>query len=85
MANKAKRFPSQQEVSEQPGPGQYSIQKKSDWIKEVGRIGPASAPAGTGSKDGTSTKGSVRPCTFFSASEIKTKRITESKSNVERI
>ena len=60
MANKAKRFPTPPEMSEQPGPGAYSIQKKSDWIKEVGRIGPASAPAGTGSKDGTSTKGSVR-------------------------
>ena len=47
MANKGKRFTKEEQAlsKDNPGPGSYTLSKRSDWIKEVGRGGTVSAPA----------------------------------------
>ena len=47
LANKGQRF--YDPTSDTPGPGSYSLSKKKDWIKEVGR-GAQSAPPSTDTK-----------------------------------
>lgn len=48
LANKSKRF--HEHTSDTPGPGSYTLSKKQDWIKEVGR-NSLSAPASTDAKN----------------------------------
>lgn len=49
MGNKSKRFTKEEQAlsKDNPGPGSYTLSKRSDWIKEVGRGGTVSAPADT--------------------------------------
>ena len=61
MANKSKRF--SETTSDTPGPGAYTLSKKGDWIREVGRQGVSSAPSNMES-DKTSKTGMVSLITF---------------------
>ncbi|ELU09596.1 hypothetical protein CAPTEDRAFT_229364 [Capitella teleta] len=59
LANKALRFKDQSEAT--PGPGAYSLSKKTDWIKEVGRPGATSTVSNVDSDRGTvMTSGKVK-------------------------
>ena len=57
MANKSKRFKKPAADSDSPGPAAYTLHKRADWIKEIGRSGVSSAPAAT--KEGSTQKGTV--------------------------
>ena len=46
MANKDKRFTGDAPAKENPGPGSYTLSKRSDWIKEVGRPTVSAPPEG---------------------------------------
>ena len=37
MANKSKRFATESVAGETPGPGAYSLSKRTDWLKETGQ------------------------------------------------
>ena len=57
MANKSKRFKKPAAEADSPGPAAYTLHKRADWIKEIGRSGASSAPAAT--KEGSTQKGTV--------------------------
>jgi hypothetical protein len=70
LSNRATRFKDQPEAT--PGPGTYTLSKKADWIKEVGRPGAQSTTSQLESEKGSVVRSHALIIIFITCSYLNT-------------